>query len=137
MESCEYCTDEHFSIRYSFAYATSRVNPFNSEASFVQCTKKQKIMKIVLNQSCWYSLDSSRIVLSDEYPFARVSVISKGFSHQFCIGQISHQEHKSQQFWDLSIDDVRARFPCTCRDPATFTSWPTSPIATTSAYALR
>ena len=28
-----------------------------------------------LNPAMWYSLDSSRWVLSDEYPYARVSVI--------------------------------------------------------------
>ena len=32
-------------------------NPFDPEVTFVQCTKKQKIMKIIL--SCWYSLESS------------------------------------------------------------------------------
>ena len=34
---------------------------------------------IVLTLSCWFSLESSHWVLSDEYPFAMVSVISQLF----------------------------------------------------------
>ena len=39
---------------------------------------------------------SSRWVLSDEYPFARVSIIFRIFA-SFHIGQISHQQHKGQR----------------------------------------
>ena len=37
---------------------------------------------------CWYPLDSSHWVLSDEYPCARVSVFFRVFA-SFCFGQIS------------------------------------------------
>ena len=40
-----------------------------------------------------YSLDGSHRVLSDEYPYARVSVIFHDFA-AFYIGQISHQQQK-------------------------------------------
>ena len=50
------------------------INPSNTEATFVQSTRMQKFMKTIKTLSCWYSLDSSRRVLSDEYSFARVSV---------------------------------------------------------------
>ena len=51
------------------------LNPSTAVATFVQCIKKQKIIKTILTLSMWYSLDSSHWVLSDEYPFAMVSVI--------------------------------------------------------------
>ena len=35
------------------------LNPYAADVTFVQCTKKQKIMKIISNLSCWYSLESS------------------------------------------------------------------------------
>ena len=54
-------------------------NPSNAEATFVQSTRTQRFLKIFLTLSCWYSLDSSRQVLSDEYPFDRVSVIFQVF----------------------------------------------------------
>ena len=50
-------------------------------------------LKTVLTLSCWYSLDSSRCVLSDEYLCAKVSVNFK----VFCIilyWPISHQQQK-------------------------------------------
>ena len=50
-------------------------NPSNAKATFIQSTVMQRILKIILTLSCWYSLDSSRRVLLDEYPFARNSVI--------------------------------------------------------------
>ena len=58
-------------------------NPYNAEATFVQSTRTQRFLKIIQTLSCWYSLESSRGVLSDEYPVARVSVIFPGFSHNF------------------------------------------------------
>ena len=54
-------------------------NPSNAEATFVQSTRTQIFLKTIQTLSCWYSLDSSRGVLSDEYPFARVSVIFQDF----------------------------------------------------------
>ena len=41
--------------------------------------RSKEIMKITLTLSCWYSSESSRRVLSYEYPFAMVSVISQLF----------------------------------------------------------
>ena len=67
-------------------------NPSNTEATVVQRT--QRFLKIIWTLPCWYSLDSSRWVLSDEYPCVRVSVILQYFFASFCIGQISHQQHK-------------------------------------------
>ena len=52
-----------------------RVNPSNAEATFIQSTRTQIFSKTIETLSCWYSLESSRRVLSFEYPFARVSVI--------------------------------------------------------------
>ena len=55
------------------------VNPSNAEATFVQSTKTQIFLKTIETLSCLYSFNSSRRVLSDEYPFGRVSVIFQGF----------------------------------------------------------
>ena len=43
----------------------------------------EKSLKIIQALSSWYSLESSHRLLSDEYPFARVSVIFELFSYQF------------------------------------------------------
>ena len=43
--------------------------------------------------SCRYPLNNSRGVLSDEYPFASVSVILQVFAST-CIDEISDQQHK-------------------------------------------
>ena len=50
-------------------------NPSSAEATFVLSTRMQRFLKTILTLSCWYSLESSHWVLSDEYPYARVSVI--------------------------------------------------------------
>ena len=46
---------------------------------YVQRTRKQRFLKTIRTLSCWYSLDSSHWVLSDEYQYARVSVIIQIF----------------------------------------------------------
>ena len=46
-----------------FAYCLL-VNPSNAEATFVQSTRTQRFLKTIQTLSCWYSLDSSRWVLS-------------------------------------------------------------------------
>ena len=69
------------------------LNPSNAEATFVQSTRTQISLKDIWTLSCWYSSNSSRWVLSDEYPFARVSIIISFFT-PFCIGQISHHQRK-------------------------------------------
>ena len=70
----------------------ARICYFNlsaAEATYVQNTRKERILKNLKTLSCWYSLDSFHGVLSDEYPYARGSVISD-FLKSCCIGQISH-----------------------------------------------
>ena len=62
------------------ALALEGLNPSNAKATFVQRTRTQRYMKNILTLSCWYSLDSSSLVLSDEYPCARISVIFQVFS---------------------------------------------------------
>ena len=47
-------------------------------ATFVLSTRIQRILKTL---SYWYASDSSRLVLSDEYPYARVSVQSFFFDN--------------------------------------------------------
>ena len=59
--------------------SNDRINPFNAVATFVQSTKTQTLLKNAETLSCWYPLDSSHEVLSDEYPFARVSIIFQFF----------------------------------------------------------
>ena len=54
-------------------------NPSNAEATSIKCTRMQKNMKIILTKSSGYSYESPRRELSDEYPFAMVSVIFKVF----------------------------------------------------------
>ena len=49
-------------------------NPSNPESN-----KRQRFLKTIETLSCSFSLDSSRALLSDEYPCARVSVIFQGF----------------------------------------------------------
>ena len=56
-----------------------QINPSNAEATFIKCTRMQKIMKIILTKSSGYSYESPGRELSDEYPFAMVSIISKVF----------------------------------------------------------
>ena len=51
------------------------LNPYAADATYVQSTWTQKKLKTIKILSCWYSLDSFCSALSDEYPFARVSVI--------------------------------------------------------------
>ena len=45
--------------------------------------------KTILTLSCWYSLDSSRWVLSNDYPCARVSVIFQVFLHHFVLAKLA------------------------------------------------
>ena len=56
-----------------------QVNPFNAEATVFQSAMTQILLKTIQTLSCWYSLESSRWVLSDEYPYAKLSVIFRGF----------------------------------------------------------
>ena len=55
--------------------------------------KNAKTFEYRLNLTMLYSLEGSRWVISDEYPCAMISIIFRGFA-SFCIGQISHMQHK-------------------------------------------
>ena len=46
------------------------INPSYAEATYVLSTRRQRFLKIFLTLSCWYSLDSPHVVLSNEYPYA-------------------------------------------------------------------
>ena len=88
------CIERSLQLRPFRLYLECRwVNPPNVKGTFVQSTKMQRFLKTIQTLSCWYSLESSRWVLSDEYPFARVSIIFQDFA-SFCTDQISHQQHK-------------------------------------------
>ena len=69
----------HHLVIAKLATSNIRVYPSNAEATFVQSTRTQSVLKTIETLSCWYSLDSSRWVLSDEYPFPRVSIIFQFF----------------------------------------------------------
>ena len=59
-------------------------NPSNADATFIQST-------MILTLSSWYSLDSPRRVLSNEYPMpcARVPVIFLVFWHHFVLAKLA------------------------------------------------
>ena len=80
------------------------LNTSYAEATFVQNTRPQRFLKTIETLSCWYSLDSSRQVLSDEYPFTRVSIIFFMFFASFCNGQISDQQHKGKPIHLLGMN---------------------------------
>ena len=74
--------------------ATVSVNGFNhsnAEATIVRSTRTGRFLKTIQTLSCWYSLDSSRWVLSvsNEYPCARVTNIFQGFSHRFILAKLA------------------------------------------------
>ena len=67
--------DFHDTIQYWYF-----LNPFNAEATFIKGTITQILfLKTFEILSCWNSLESSCWILSDEYPFARASVIFQLF----------------------------------------------------------
>ena len=90
-----YCVDvdhvQQIDIRIvEYLILTSVPNPFNVEALFVQSTRMQRFLKTMYTLSCWYSLDSSRWVLSDmstHVPGIQ-SFFSVCFFASFCIGEI-------------------------------------------------
>ena len=70
-------------------YLKCNLNPPNAENTFVQSTRMQDSWKNIETLSSWYSFESSRRVLSDEYPFARVSVIFPGFLYLFVLAKVA------------------------------------------------
>ena len=85
--------DYSYLMPYLLALSSLCINPYAGGGYFHPKHKDAKIFENHLNLSNWYSLDSSHCVLSDEYPFTRVSVILRVFA-SFCNGQISHHQHK-------------------------------------------
>ena len=65
------------------------VNPSNAEATFVQSTRTQILLKTIKSLSCRYSLDGSRRVLSDEYHMPGFSDFS-GFLHHFVLVKLAN-----------------------------------------------
>ena len=63
------------------------LNPSNAETTFVQSTRTQRFLKTIQTLPCWYSLDSSHWLLSDEYPCAQCQLyvhFDKGFKRFLC-----------------------------------------------------
>ena len=81
-------------------------NPSNAEATFIKCTRMQKIMRIILTKSSGYSYESPRWELSDEYPFDMVSVFFKFFKNLFVLVKLATSSirvnkgirHQQQQY---------------------------------------
>ena len=71
------------------SYRPELVNPSNAEATFIQSTRTQIFSKTIETLPCWHSLESSRRVLSYEYPFARVSVIFQVFFYHFVLAKLA------------------------------------------------
>ena len=65
------------------------LNPSNTNTTFVQRIRTQRFLKTIQTLSCWYSLDSSRWELSDEYPWARISVVVHCFLHHFLLDKFA------------------------------------------------
>ena len=82
------CRTHHYYKKRSFSEEAT-LNPSNAGTTLAQSTRTQTFLKIIKTLSCWYSLDSSRWVLSDEYPFARVSVIFQIFWHYFVLAKLA------------------------------------------------
>ena len=64
---------------FSLLKGVHNLNHSNVESTFIQSTRTQIFSKTIGALSCWYSFESSRRVLSYEYPFAGVSVIFQVF----------------------------------------------------------
>ena len=74
--------------------------------------------KTIQTLSCWYSLDSYRRALSDEYPFAKVSVILLGVLYHFVSLATS-----SIRFNHIPVAEVGMHFNLLILTPVTF-GWP-------------
>ena len=75
-----------------------KFKPSNAETTFVQSTRKQNSWKTIETLSSWYSFESSRRVLSDEYPFARISVIFYFSLHQLVQVNLDMTDHCMPNF---------------------------------------
>ena len=65
------------------------INPPNAEATFVQSTRMQRFLTIILTLSCCYSFNSSQYVLPEEYPCARVLNILQLSLHHFVLAKLT------------------------------------------------
>ena len=70
------------------------INPSNAEDTLVQSTRTLSFFENHLNPVLLIFIGELLLkqVLSDKYPYARLSIIFRVFA-SFCIGQISHQQH--------------------------------------------
>ena len=76
--------------------ATQQLNHFYAKAIFVRSTRMQRFLKTISTLSCWYILESSHWVLSDESQYARVSVKKNQFFFaSFVLTTLSYQQRKS------------------------------------------
>ena len=70
----------------------------------------QNVLKIIKTLSCWYSLESSRWVLSDEYPFTRVSITFQVL-HYFVLAKLATSSIRvNHSCLEISMTSV----VCTC-----------------------
>ena len=58
----------------------------------------QRILTTIWTLSCWYSLDSSRCILSDEYPCARLSTHFSGYLYHFVLAKIQNVSNTETTF---------------------------------------
>ena len=83
------------------------INPSNAKATFVQSATMQRLLLTIKTLSYWYSFESSRWVLSNEYPFARVLVINVGFSHHFVLAKLATSSIRVK-----TGDGFKSHHPC-------------------------
>ena len=62
-------------------------------------------LKTIQTLSCWYSLDSSSGVPSDEYPSARVSVIFQFVLHHFVKAKLATTSIRVNYCCYMSLSD--------------------------------
>ena len=92
----------HCILVFRFGNGCFMFNPFNAETTIIESTKMQRFLKTTKTLSCWYSLESFRRVLSDEYPFARVSVTFYDFLHDFVLDKLTSNS--------IRVKSVRSNF---------------------------
>ena len=77
--TCKYMENLGNSIEISYSLQwLSLTLPMLTLISSIHA-RTQRFSQSILTLSCWYTLESSRKILSDKYPFARVSVICNIF----------------------------------------------------------
>ena len=80
----------------------TRINPSNSKAILVQRTRMQRSLKTILIRSCWYLLESSRRVLSDEYPWPGFRWFLR-FLHHFVLAKLATSSVRVNQIKQIKL----------------------------------